>query len=50
MSNLAKAIRSRRDHTRNRRAIDRAIANAPTPAMRDELILVAQRTGALYGR
>jgi hypothetical protein len=43
MSRLTKAIRSRRDIARTRRELNRAIANASTPAMRDELILVAQR-------
>ena len=45
MSRLAKAIRSRRDISRTRRELNRAIQNATTPAMRDELILVAQRGG-----
>jgi hypothetical protein len=43
MSRLSKAIQSRRDIARTRRELNRAIANAATPAMRDELILVAQR-------
>ena len=43
MSRLTQAIRSRRDIARTRRELNRAIANAATPAMRDELILVAQR-------
>lgn len=43
MSRLAKAIRSHRETIRTRRELDRAIGNAATPAMRDELILVAQR-------
>ena len=45
MSRLTKAIRSRREINRTRRELSRAIANATTPAMRDELILVAQRGG-----
>jgi hypothetical protein len=45
MSRLAKAIRSRREIGRTRRELNRAIANASTPAMRDELIMVAQRSG-----
>ena len=45
MSRLVKAIRSRHDINRTRRELNRAIANATTPAMRDELILVAQRGG-----
>lgn len=48
MSSLAKAIRSHRELNRTRRELDRAITNAATPAMRDELILVAQR-GAGFG-
>jgi hypothetical protein len=45
MSRLVKVIRSRREINRARRELNRAIANATTPAMRDELILVAQRGG-----
>jgi hypothetical protein len=45
MSRLVKVIRSRRDISRTRRELNRAIANATTPAMRDELILAAQRGG-----
>ena len=45
MSRLVKAIRSRHDINRTRRELNRAITNATTPAMRDELILVAQRGG-----
>lgn len=41
MSNL----RSRSRAWRNRRVLERAIADAPSQAMRDELILAAQRTG-----
>ena len=43
MSRLAESVRDRRRTARNRRAIERAISNAATPAMRDELIMVAQR-------
>jgi hypothetical protein len=50
MSRLAKAFRSHREFGRSRREIDRAISNAASPAMRDELINVAQRNGGLYGR
>lgn len=49
MSRLSKAVRSRRESSRNERAMNRAIANAATPAMRDELILVAQRRHSSYG-
>ena len=47
MSRLAKAIQSRREFTRTRRALNLAISNAATPAMRDELILTAQRTDGM---
>ncbi|WP_344807628.1 hypothetical protein [Microlunatus ginsengisoli] len=43
MSRLADSFRTRRRQARDRRAIERAISNAATPAMRDELIMVAQR-------
>jgi hypothetical protein len=43
MSRLAKAIRSHREIARSRRQVSRAIDQAPTPAMRDELIMMAQR-------
>ena len=43
MSRLVNAVRSRHEINRTRRELNRAIANATTPAMRDELILVAQR-------
>jgi hypothetical protein len=48
MSRLVKAIRSRHEVNRSRRELNRAIANATTPAMRDELILVAQRGGNVF--
>lgn len=47
MSNFAKAIRSHRDLSRTRRAAFRAINQASTPAMRDELIVSAQRQRGL---
>lgn len=43
MSRLTKAIRAHRETTRTRRALASAIDNAATPAMRDELIMIAQR-------
>ena len=43
MSSLAKAIRSRREISRTRREVARAIDMAPSASMRDELILMAQR-------
>jgi hypothetical protein len=39
------SLRSRREFRRNRRSLERAIADAPTQSMRDELILAAQRSG-----
>lgn len=50
MSRLAKAIRSHREIARTRRAVNHAIMHASTPAMRDELILMAQRQSNLFGR
>jgi hypothetical protein len=47
MSRLAKAIRSRRESRRTRRALEVAINNATTPSLRDELILVGQRMNTL---
>lgn len=49
MASLAKAFRSRREQTRSRREIERAISNAASPAMRDELIIAAQSINR-YGR
>ena len=46
MSRLAQAIRSRRESRRTRRALEVAISNAATPSLRDELLLVGQRTDA----
>jgi hypothetical protein len=45
MSRLVKVMRSHRETNRTRRELNRAISNAATPSMRDELILVAQRAG-----
>jgi hypothetical protein len=41
--NIAAKLRARRVESRNRRAVNRAIATAPTPAMRDEILIMAQR-------
>lgn len=41
--NIAARLRTRRARTRNRRAVDDAIARAATPAMRNELILMTQQ-------
>jgi uncharacterized protein YjiS (DUF1127 family) len=48
MSRLTKAIRNHREMSRTRRELNRAISNATTPAMRDELIMVAQRAGNVF--
>jgi hypothetical protein len=40
--NIAAKIRARRDEARNRRAMMRAIDAAATPALRHELIVIAQ--------
>ena len=48
MSRLVKVIRSHQERNQTRRELNRAIANATTPAMRDELILVAQRGGNVF--
>jgi hypothetical protein len=41
--NIAAKLRARRVEARNRRAVNRAIENAATPAMRDEILIMAQR-------
>jgi hypothetical protein len=46
--NIAAKIRARRAEARNRRAIDRAIRGAATPAMRHELIVIAQSQNRLH--
>jgi hypothetical protein len=50
MSRLTKAIHSHREFSRTRRELARAISDAATPAMRDELIMVAQRHGGFGPR
>lgn len=49
---ISRAVATRRAAARRRhianqseRALNRAIADAATPGMRDELLMVAQRTG-----
>ena len=49
---ISRAVATRRAAARRRhlanqseRALNRAISNAATPGMRDELLMVAQRTG-----
>ena len=41
--NIAAKLRARRVESRNRRAVNHAIATAATPAMRDEILIMAQR-------
>jgi len=41
--NIAAKLRARRVEARNRRAVNQALAQAKTPAMRDEILAVAQR-------
>jgi hypothetical protein len=41
--NIAARLRARRIESRDRRAVHRAIESAATPAMRHELIAIAQR-------
>jgi hypothetical protein len=41
--NIAAKLRARRVESRNRRAVNHAIEAAATPAMRDELLIMAQR-------
>ena len=41
--NIAAKVRARRVEARNRRAVNRAVASAATPAMRDEILIMAQR-------
>ena len=48
MSRLAEVIRTHHEISRTRRQLERAISNAATPSLRDELILVAQRAGNVW--
>jgi hypothetical protein len=41
--NMAAKIRARRNEARSRKAVNRAIDQAATPAMRHELIMMSQR-------
>jgi|GEM_PF-6352758 len=41
--NLAARLRARRVDARNRRVVSRALDSAATPAMRHELIVIAQQ-------
>jgi hypothetical protein len=46
--NIAAKIRARRVEARDRRAVSRAIDQAATPAMRHELIVIAQNQGPRF--
>lgn len=41
--NITAKFRARRVEARNRRAVNRALADAKTPAMREEILAIAQR-------
>lgn len=45
--NIAAKLRARRVESRNRRAVNHAIATAATPAMRDEILIMAQRQATM---
>ena len=45
MSRIGTAVRNRRDSARTRRAVSRAIEHAATPAVRNELLAMAQMQG-----
>lgn len=47
MSNVSRSFREHRIAVRNRRAVNRAIDEASTPAMRNELIVIAQNQGII---
>ena len=46
--NIAAKLRTRRVEARNRKAVSRAINDAATPAMRHELIVIAQNQGPRF--
>ena len=45
MSKISMAVRNRRDSARTRREVNRAIEHAATPAVRNELLAMAQMQG-----
>ena len=47
MSKFARTFRNHQIAARNRRAVNRAIDEASTPAMRNELIVIAQNQGVI---
>ncbi len=50
MTRLRNNLRARRDDRRSRREIERAISNASSTAMRDELLIAAQRHATPFAR
>ncbi len=46
MSSVTSSWRRRRQAARTRRALDRALARTSSPAMRDELLTMANRGGS----
>lgn len=46
MTRLAQAFHRRRELARTRRALAGAIADAGSPSMRDELLVIAQRSNS----
>lgn len=48
--NIAARLRARRVESRNRRIINRAVETAATPAMRHELIMMAEQQQLPYMR
>jgi hypothetical protein len=49
MSSVTSSWRQRREAARTRRALDRALSRTSSPAMRDELLTLANG-GAYFGR
>jgi hypothetical protein len=50
MSRFTDHFRARRDEARSRREIERAIANASSSAMREDLLIAAQRHSLPFAR
>lgn len=50
MSRLTQHLRSRKDSRRSRLEIERAIANTTSAAMRQELLIAAQRHSTPFSR
>jgi hypothetical protein len=50
MSRFTQNLRTRRDDRRTRREMERAIANAGSSAMREDLLIAAQRHSTPFAR